>query len=141
MRNRGLKKTICLACFELRALEKRNQFVKHEHVFRRLDILSDSVGQPSAIVGDTRPNPLAGLRQPPVLHVALGELTSGCAQEVFARQIRPGGRERHAILQLVAKAIGSAGLIEGRAGPNAAGESLVEQPAIEHEVHRAVGSS
>src|SRR6185437_2498135 len=54
-RNRGLKKTICLACFELRALEKRNQFVKHEYVFRRLDILSDSVCQPSPIVGDTGP--------------------------------------------------------------------------------------
>ena len=78
-RNRGLKKAICLACFELRALEKRNQFVKHEHVFRRLDILSDSVRQPSAIIGDTRPNPLTGLRQPPVLHIALGELSGGCA--------------------------------------------------------------
>ena len=113
-------------------------FVKHEHVLRRLDVLSDRVCQPSAIVGYARPNALTGLRQPPVLHVALSELARGRAQQMFARQIRPGCGERHAVLQLVAKTVGAAGLIERRARPNTACERLVEQPAIEHEVHRAV---
>ena len=139
-RNRRLKKAIRFACFELRALEKRNQFVEHERVVRRLDVLSDRICQPSTIVGYTGPDALTGMRQPPVLHVALGELAGGRAQQVFARQIGPGGGKRHAVLQLVAKAIGAAGLIERRARPNPARERLVEQPAIEHEVHRAVGS-
>ena len=120
LRNRRFKKTIGLVCFELRALEKRNQFVKHEHVFRRLDILRDSVREPSAIIGDARPNPLARLRQPPMLHVALGELTRRGAEQVFARQIGPGGGESHAVLQLVAKTVGAASLIERRARPDAA---------------------
>ena len=131
-RNRRLKKAIRLACFEWRALEKRNQFVEHERVLRRLDILSDRVRQPSTIVGYSGPDALTGMRQPPMLNVALGELAGGRAQEVFARQIGPRGGKRHAVLQLVAKAVGAAGLIEGRARPNAAGERLVEQPAIEH---------
>ncbi|MNW22015.1 hypothetical protein D3C71_2232560 [compost metagenome] len=49
-----------------------------------------------------------------------------------------GEGERHGVLQLVAKPVGTAGLIERRAGPDATGKRLVEQPAIEHDVHRAV---
>ena len=139
-RNRRLKKTISLAGLELRALEKRKQFVEHERVLRRFDILGDRIGQPGPIVGYTGPDALTGMRQPPVLHVALGELPGCRAQQVFARQIGPGGGERHAVLQLVTKAVGAAGLIEGRARPNPAGERLVEQPAIEHKIHRTVGS-
>ena len=139
-RNRRLEEAIRFACFERRALEKRNEFVEYERVVRCFDILSDRISQPSTIVGYTGSNASTRMRQPPVLHVALGELSGGRAQQVFARQVGPDSGERHAILQLVTKAIGSAGLIEGRAGPNAAGERLVEQPAIEHEVHRAVGS-
>ena len=137
--HRRLKKTIRLPCFELRALEKRNQFVEYERVVRCFDILSDRISQPSTIVGYTGPDALTGMRQPPVLHVALGELAGGCAQQVFARKIGPDSGESHAVLQLVTKAVGAAGLIEGRPRPNPARDRLVEQPAIEHEVHRAVG--
>ena len=60
------------------------------------------------------------MRQPPVLDVALGELSGGRAQQMLARQIGPDSGERHAVLQLVTKAVGAAGLIEGRARPDAA---------------------
>ena len=46
--------------------------------------------------------------------------------------------ERHAVLKLVAEAVGAARLIERRSRPHAAGERLIEQPAIEHDVHRPV---
>ena len=47
--------------------------------------------------------------------------------------------QRHHVLELVAKPVGAAGLIERRARPDAAGQRLVEQPAVEHDVHGAVG--
>src|SRR4051812_18356724 len=49
-----------------------------------------------------------------------------------------GCRQRGAVLQLIAKSIGAAGLIESRARPYAAGDRLIEQPAVQHDVHRAV---
>src|SRR5205814_1750668 len=39
--------------------------------------------------------------------------------------------QRHGILELVAEAVRAACLIEGRSGPHAADERLIEQPAIE----------
>ena len=46
--------------------------------------------------------------------------------------------QRHHVLQLVAKAVGAARLIERRPRPDAAGERLVQQPVVEHDVHRAI---
>ena len=50
----------------------------------------------------------------------------------------PRDHERHHVLELVAEAVGAAGLIEGGAGPDPAGERLVEQPPVQHQVHGAV---
>ena len=121
------------------ALEKRNRFVEHERVAVDFDILSDRISQPSTIVGYAGPNALAGCGS----HQCCTSPSANWRAAARSRcsRVRSGPRsgERHAILQLIAKAVGAAGLIEGRARPNAAGERLVEQPAIEHEVHRAVG--
>ena len=57
-----------------------------------VDIVRDDIGEPDAVVGDARAHAAAGFRQPPMLHVALDELPPGRAQQVFARQIRPGRR-------------------------------------------------
>ncbi len=62
LRNRRLKKAIGLASFELRALDERKQFVEHKGVLRRLDILGDGIGQPGAIVRNTGPDALTGMR-------------------------------------------------------------------------------
>ena len=120
--------------------EERNGFIEHERVSRRLDILRDRIGEPRAVVGNSGADALAGMGQPPVLHVAVDELPRRSAKQMLARQIGTSGGERHAILQLVAKAIGAAGLIEGGARPDTAGERLIEQPAVEHDVHRPIGS-
>ena len=108
--NRRLEETIRFACFERRALEKSYPFVEYERVVRCLNVLCDCIGQPSTIVGYTGPNALTGIWELPALHVALGKLAGGRAQQVFASKVGPDSGERHAILQLVAKAIGSAGL-------------------------------
>ena len=63
--------------------------------------------------------------QPPMLDVALDELPGGRAQQMLARYGRLRGGKCHAVLQLVAKAVSTARLIEPRAGPDAAGQRLI----------------
>ena len=58
---------------------------------------------------------------------------------MFARQRRSRQRQRHPVLKLVAETISAARLIKRRSRPYAADQRLVEQPAIEHDVHRPVG--
>ena len=76
---------------------------------------------------------------PPVLHVAFDELAPGAAQELLAQQLRLGVHERHRVLQLVAEAERSARLVVAAARPEAAGDRLVEQPAVDEHVERRVG--
>ena len=134
----GLEEAVGLASLQRRALEERNDFVEHARIARRLDILRDGEGEPGPVVRNARAHALPRMRQPPVLNVALDELPPRRAQKMLAREIGSRRGERHAVLQLIAKAIGAARLIEGRARENATGEGLVEQPAVEHEIHRAV---
>ena len=75
---------------------------------------------------------------PPVLHVALHELPRRGAQQMLPRQPARRHRQRHHVLQLVAEPVGAPRLVEGRARPHPTGQRLVQQPAIEHQVHRAV---
>ena len=75
-----------------------------------------------------------------MLDVAFGKLSACGTNQVLAsdRGLRRG--QRHYVLQLIAKAISTAGLVEGRAGPNAAGQSLIQEPAVQHDVERSVRS-
>ena len=94
--------------------------------------------QPHAVVGDVRAHALAVVRQPPVLHVAFGKLARGGAQDLLAQQLRPREPQRHRVLQLIAKTVGAARLVETGARPGAAGQRLVQQPAVHHDVEGAV---
>src|SRR5260370_24800831 len=58
---------------------------------------------------------------------------------MLSRQGRLRYSQRHHVLKLIAKAVCTAGLIECGSGPHAAGESLIEQPAVEHDVHGTIG--
>ena len=78
------------------------------------------------------------MRQPPMLHVAFDELPRSSTQQVLARHRRLRRGQRHAVLQLVAKTVGAACLIECRTGPDAAGQRLVQQPAVQHDIHRTI---
>ena len=46
--------------------------------------------------------------------------------------------EREDVLELVPEAVGATRLVERRARPQPAGQGLVEQPAVEQDVHRSV---
>ena len=67
--------------------------------------------------------------------------TGAPAQRSSCSRSRPrlGMHQRHRVLQLVAEAERAAGLVEAAARPHAAGERLVEQPAVGQHVERRVG--
>ena len=73
-----------------------------------------------------------------MLDVSLDELAARGPQQVRSGQLGLRSEERQDILQLVTEAVGAAGLVEGRPCPEAAGQRLVGEPAIEQDVHRAV---
>ena len=55
-----------------------------------------------------------------------------------ARQLGRSMDQRHHVLQLVAEAECAAGLIEGRTAPDAARQALVQQPAIQQQIHGGI---
>ena len=64
--------------------------------------------------------PWPDVRQPPMLHVAFDELARRRAEQMLARQRGLRDRQRHHVLQLIAKAVRAARLVECRARPDAA---------------------
>ena len=54
------------------------------------------------------------------------------------RQFRRGMDQRHHVLQLVAEAKRAARLIESRTAPDAARQALIQQPAIQQQVHGGI---
>src|ERR1051326_6242487 len=78
---------------------------------------------------------------PPVLHVAFFELMLARQHDLVACDLRPAVNNGHHVLQLIAKTISAARLIERGASPDATRKSLIDEPAIEHRVQRRVGRS
>ena len=78
-------------------------------------------------------------RMPPVLHVSFAELMARQHGADARAASRLGMHQGHRVLQLVAEAERAARLIEARARPHAAGEGLIEEPAVGQEVDGRVG--
>ena len=76
---------------------------------------------------------------PPVLDVALRELVRRGPQEVLPGELALRGQQGDDVLELVAEPVCAAGLVERGPRPEPAGQRLVEEPPVEHDVHRAVG--
>ena len=101
-------------------------------------VLQGRVDEPEPVVRELRADALAARLVPPVLDVAFDELARRGMEDVVARQMRRRHHQRQHVLQLIAEAERAARLIEGGASPDAAGQRLVEQPAVEHQVHRSI---
>ena len=134
----GLEVRFGLARREHRPVEKGHDLVQDGDVPRHLEVVGDGVRQPDRIVGDPRPDAPPRGRVPPVLHVALHELAARGPEQVLPGRLRAGHRKGHHVLELVAEAIGSPGLIEGRPRPYAAGQCLVEEPPVQQNIQGAV---
>ena len=135
----GLEIRVGLVRAEGRALQVRDGLVEQRRVTRDGKVAFEHVGQPHAVVRDAGPDAAAGWRMPPVLHVTFSELVRCRSEQLLTRKVGPRDQERHDVLQLIAEAIRTAGLVERRPGPEAAGERLVDQPAIQEDVHRSIG--
>ena len=121
------------------AFEEGHRLVEHAGVAGRLDVAAQRERQPQVVVGAARAHAAARRRMPPVLHVAFDELAARAQQQVLAQQRRLRVHQRHRVLQLVAEAEGAARLVVAAARPHAAGERLVQQPAVGQHVERRVG--
>ncbi len=73
-----------------------------------------------------------------MLHVAFPELPPGGSQQVFANESRPRHRKRQHVLELVTETECASGLVQGGTGPQATGQRLIHQPAVQQEIHRGI---
>ena len=87
-----------LAVLELGAFKERNHLVENAGVAGHGHIVDGDIGQPDAIVGNPRPDAVAGRWQPPMLHVALRKLAPGGSQDLCPRQFGFCHAERHDVL-------------------------------------------
>ncbi len=122
-----------------RSLEEGHGLVEDIRVARDGEVTVDGVGEPEPVVGDPGSHAPARRRVPPVLHVTFDELVCRSPQEMLAGQLALRRHQGDDVLQLVAESVRAPGLVERRPRPQPAGERLVHQPAVEHDVHRAVG--
>ena len=74
-----------------------------------------------------------------MLNVTLDKLARSCAQQMFASHASLCDAQRHHVLELIAEAVRAAQLIKSCARPYAAAQRLIEQPAIEQQVHARIG--
>ena len=127
-----------LAGLERLAFQERDSLVEDGEVPGGVDVMGDRIGEPRTIVRDAGSHALTRMRQPPMLDIAFDELSRRGPQQMLAGHRGPRRHERHAILQLIAEAIGAARLIESGTRPEATAQGLVEKPAVEHDVHGPV---
>ena len=124
---------------EQAAFDPGRGLVEDAEVAGDLHIATGRERQPQVVVGTVRAHAAIERRMPPVLHVAFGELMRGAQQQVLADELRRCMDHRQRVLQLVAKTVCAAGLIETAAAPETAGDDLVQQPAVREGVYGAVG--
>jgi hypothetical protein len=132
--SRGPRVDLELARLERRPRQERDRLLEHGLVAGELDVAPGRERQPQHVVGAARARAGSGGLVPPVLDVPFHELAAGGAQQVLAQQRGAHHAERHRVLQLVAEAVGAPGLVVAGASAEAAGQGLVEQPAVQHDV-------
>src|SRR5690606_14474719 len=98
----------------------------------------NGIGQPDDIVRDHRPDACTAFRQPPVLDISLLKLPGGRIDDLPPCKSGILDKKSKDILQLVAKTIGPARLIEGASGRDPAPEGLVGQPVVDEIVETLV---
>ena len=118
---------------------RTGRLVKHASIAGSFDKLDHGVRKPQPVIRDARAYSAARRRMPPVLNVSGGELMRSRPQNMLARNFTASRGERHDILNLIAGSIRSAQLVKGGPGKNTAAQCLVQDPAINQNIHCPVG--
>ena len=113
-----LEVQVVLIELEERSLQKRDRLVEDGIVGGDGEVAVDRVRQPQPIVGDVRAHATTGRGMPPVLDVAVDELTSGGSKQVLAGKLTLRHDQGDHILELIAESVHAARLVEG--GPRQA---------------------
>ena len=108
------------------SVDERDDLVQHADIPGDADIVRDGERQEQPVVGEARADAASRWRVPPMLHVAFLELMAARAHEVRARLLGGGDRERHHVLELVAKSVRAARLVETGAREQATRPHLVD---------------
>src|SRR4029453_16320835 len=119
-------------------VQEGNPIVEQGRVARNADVVRNNQRQEDEIVGYPRADAATCERGPPVLHIAFLELPRGRAQDLCPRLLRGAVDDGHRVLELVAETECPARLIERRPAPHSTGESLVYEPAVQHQIHPRV---
>ena len=119
--------------------QELDRFIEHAAVAGRLHIACGHERQPEKVIRTARAHAAARRRMPPMLDIAVHELTARTAKQVLAHECGVRVDERHHVLQLVAEAEGSPRLVVAAARPEAAGHRLVQQPTVGEHVKRRIG--
>ena len=130
---------LVLAGRERRRGEETHALVQHRDIAGGADVVRREVGEPDEVVGESGADAPREGRVPPVEHVPLHELMRGVEQDLLAGEPRPEGHERGRILELIAEPVRAARLVEGGAPPDAAGQRLIGEPAVHHEIEGGGG--
>ena len=104
---------------QLTAFEERDLFVEDGVVAGCADVRQRREDEPETIVGDPGAHALSAGLVPPMLNVPFDELPGCRVQKVCACGVRRGEEQRQHVLQLIAETERTAGLVEGRAAPDA----------------------
>ncbi len=123
---------------QLAALQEMHRLVEYARIASRHHIATGRIRQPQIVVGEMGAHALSVGRMPPVLHVALAELAFGATDQLLAGKPRRRMNQCHGVLQLVAEAVGAAGLVIAAAPPQPARQRLVKQPAVGEHIERGV---
>ena len=132
---------VVLLGLETPLLEERDLLVEHGAVARDAHVLRGSERQPQHVVGAAacaRPRRSSGCHQcctSPCTNWRAAQRSSCSRASVGARE-----QQREHVLQLVAKAVRAAALVERRPRPQPAAQHLIGQEAVEQQVERGVGT-
>ena len=85
--DRGLEEIVMRAGGQRGAVEEGHLFVQDRRIAGYRDIVRDAIAQPDAIIRNPRAHALAGMGQPPMLHIAFGKLPGRRRADRCARVI------------------------------------------------------
>src|SRR3989337_369769 len=126
-------------CVYRAAFDEGDGFIQYPCVSGVQNVAGGSQWQPEEIVRTVCTYAPARRRMPPMLDITLLELMGSAEEEMLTHEPRLGVDERHHVLQLVAETEGAPRLVVSAARPNAARQSLVQEPAIGQDIDGWVG--